>query len=165
MLYLLYRVAQKTLDTKRNMLIEVYWLNTDNYSLCKAFKVSSFYTDTLFKSFRKACTCCLTKLPYAGLSVIKHRVSSDFCTTLYSLWNSDNTTSNCRIMIEYCTGRDVEGRGPSLIWVTIPEFVWMDWGKSRNTQDNMGPNRGPKLSLPEYKTVVSVGELWKHERV
>jgi hypothetical protein len=50
------------------MLIVVYWHSA--YMCCPSemFKMFSIYTDTLSKSFRNACTYCVTKL-YIILSV------------------------------------------------------------------------------------------------
>ena len=82
----IYRVAQKSLDTRGNKLIKLCWYNTCIYWLSEMHKMSSFLNDRFSKSvvpealankkkWRNHCTY--------GFSALAHRVSRDFCTTLY----------------------------------------------------------------------------------
>lgn len=53
-------------------------------------------------------------------------------------------------------GKDVEGSGRDLTWSTIPEFVWRNWGKSRNSR----PSCFFILFFILYKYESSFTEMW-----
>jgi hypothetical protein len=50
---------------------------------------------------------------------------------LSTLSDSDYIASNDWMICEYRIGKNVEWKGRSLIWGTVPEFAWRNWEKSR----------------------------------
>ena len=102
-------MAQKSFDTRDNILIGPYWQSTYVHWIFEIFQKFFFYTDIYSKYFRKAFMCCPKQTPIKIVCtafVFKLTVSKNIYTTLYNYidvnhWTDDPSVETVLVHVEF----------------------------------------------------------------